>query len=68
MSETINTKVTKLKNGKINVDVTCNKCGEPIIGSDALGMHCKNKCFEKENKEAFERVNKMFGGMFSGMM
>jgi hypothetical protein len=60
-------KITEHNNGKISVSLTCTKCGEPLVGTDKMGMHCKNRCFDKENKEAFDKINKMFGGMFSGM-
>jgi hypothetical protein len=60
-------KITEVDGG-INVDLTCTKCGQPIIGSNKFGMHCKNDCFAKENREAAQKINQMFGGMFSGML
>lgn len=47
-----------------NIDVTCTKCGEPITHSNEWGMFCEKECNLEESKKAFDKINKMFGGMF----
>ena len=42
-----------------NFDISCSRCNQPIIGSNKYGVFCKNKCFDAENKEAFELFPKM---------
>lgn len=60
-------KVEKQENpdGTINLDLNCKHCGKPIVQSNSFGMYCENKCGLKEDKEAFKKINKLFGNLFS---
>ena len=63
-----NIKITPAPHGKIDIDVTCEKCGEPIITTDEYGMYCKNRCGEKENKEAAKRLPKILKRIFDNII
>ena len=52
--------ITDLPAGGVALEVKCLKCGEPIIGANKFGMYCKNRCDEKENKEAMRILNGFF--------
>jgi hypothetical protein len=56
----MNVKITNRKNKKIDIDLSCDRCGEPIIDTDALGMHCKNRCYDKDNKKALMLLKQIF--------
>ena len=43
-----------------DVFLTCSRCGEPISETEELGMHCKNRCFDKENKKASKQLDHIF--------
>jgi len=54
------------KGGSIDVEVTRDVCGEPIIGSDQYGMYCKNRCHDAENKAAKKKVQAFLKGIGGG--
>lgn len=58
----IKTKVEEKDDGT-HVTVVCKICGEPIIQSNFFGMYCKNKCGMEKDKEAYDKIKKMFGGL-----
>ena len=39
--------VEKLKNGKVNLDVSCDHCGKPLTISTPHGIFCEDRCGEK---------------------
>ncbi len=55
----ITTKITKLKNGQVDINLTC-KCGKPIVKSDEYGMFCENECTREESIKAFNKLKKIF--------
>jgi len=54
--------VNKSKGG-VDITITCDRCGGPIVGSDALGMHCAKRCYDKENKEAKKTIANLMNEM-----
>lgn len=39
------------KTGEIHATISCDTCGELIIGANNNGMQCKNRCADKWVKE-----------------
>lgn len=48
--------VKEVKNGKIDVDIRCDRCGERFVGSDEDGMFCKKRCYDADNQKAKARI------------
>lgn len=48
----------KIKGG-INANITCERCGGPIVDADKYGMRCKKDCFKKENRRADKEIKKL---------
>lgn len=48
--------ISKNIDGTIDVGVNCS-CGKPIVQSNKYGMYCEDKCGEKDDKKAFEKVD-----------
>lgn len=51
------------KNGGTNITIECKICGKPIVQSNFFGMYCENKCGMEKDKEAYDKIKKMFGGL-----
>jgi hypothetical protein len=64
MGKRIKQTFTPHKGGGEDLSITCKICGEPIMQSNKYGMYCKNKCGEKEDKEAFDKGMNMLGNLF----
>lgn len=45
--------------GKININLTCEKCGGPIVNCDDLGFRCEKNCYLKENLEASKQLKEI---------
>lgn len=67
MSKRIKQEFTQNSDGTENLSLTCKVCGKPIVKSNKFGMYCENMCGLEEDKEAFKKLNDMFGGMFNKM-
>ena len=53
--------MTPAKGGGVNVDLLCKICGEPLIGVDSNGMHCKNRCYADFEREARDLARDLMG-------
>jgi len=47
-----------------SLDVTCNKCGKPIVSACELGMFCEDRCGYKESV----RGKRLVDGLLNGLM
>ena len=48
--------ISENADGTIDIGVNCS-CGKPIVQSNKYGMYCEDKCGEKEDKEAYLKVD-----------
>ena len=58
-SDRIKQEFSENKDGSINVNVTCKKCGAPVDHADEYGMWCTNECDREEAIEASIKFKKM---------
>lgn len=52
-------KQKRLKDGRIDIEITCNVCGGPITHSNEYRMFCDNECELKASKKASKKVKRL---------
>lgn len=55
------------KGGGLNLEITCETCGKPIVTSDKYGMYCKDLHGRKEAIKAYRELNKMINQCLKDM-
>ena len=64
MSKRIKQTIKENPTGGIDVTLTCRECGKPIVKTNKFGMYCEDMCGHEADKKAYEKIKKMFEGLF----
>lgn len=53
--------------GSVDVEIRCKTSGLPITITNEYGMFCAKLCNLEDNKVAKKQVDKLLGGLMSGL-